>query len=50
MRNIRQIKAMQLNRHARRALASINKCGKIPARQNVKISFWSYLKFWDLFR
>lgn len=50
MKTITQICAMNLNRADRRALASINKCGKIPSRKNVIIKWWSYLKFWSWFK
>lgn len=50
MKTITQIRAMKLNRADRRALASFNKCVKIPARENVKISWWSYLEFWSWFK
>ena len=50
MKSITQIRAMKLNRADRRALASQNKCGKILARENVKIMWWSYLKFWSWFK
>lgn len=50
MKSITQIQAMNFNRHDRRALAKQNKLYKIPARQNVKIPWWVFLKFWTWFK
>ena len=49
MKTISTIEAMYRNRAERRALASINKVDKIPARQNVKIPWYVFLKFWSWF-
>ena len=46
MKLLTQLKAMKMNRHDRRMLSSVNKIEKIPARHNVKIPWYVFLKFW----